>query len=126
MDLAALIQEFLVDCRARRLSPKTIGWYADNLRYFTDWLAAQGDPPTLAAFTLTNGRRYSHWLAERTAKQPTFVSTGGRVTKLIDPTEGLKAARSRRVAGSGCVTKLIDPTERVGFNITLERECCGR
>ena len=55
MDLAALIQEFLVDCRARRLSPKTIGWYADNLRYFLDWLAAQGDQPTLAAFTLCPG-----------------------------------------------------------------------
>ena len=50
MGLAALIDESLVDCRARRLSPKTVRWYADNLRYFTEWLA------------------------ERTAKQPTFVS----------------------------------------------------
>jgi len=80
MELAALIEEFLVDCRARRLSPKTIRWYADNLRYFTDWLAAQGESPRLSAFTLANGRRYSQWLAERTAKQPTFVSpsTGAR------------------------------------------------
>jgi site-specific recombinase XerD len=78
MDLAALIEEFLVDCRARRLAPKTVGWYADNLRYFTEWLADQGLRPTLGSLTLADGRRYGRWLAERTAKRPTFVSVGGK------------------------------------------------
>jgi site-specific recombinase XerD len=78
MDLAALIEEFLVDCRARRLAPKTVGWYADNLRYFTEWLAQQSLRPTLGSLTLANGRRYGRWLAERTAQRPTFVSVGGK------------------------------------------------
>jgi site-specific recombinase XerD len=78
MELDALIEEFLVDCRSRRLSPRTLRWYEANLRYFTDWLTALGERPTLAAFTLANGRRYSQWLSERTVRQATFVSAGGR------------------------------------------------
>ena len=78
MDLANLIEEFLVDCRSRRLASKTVTWYAANLRYFLDWLVAQGAGTDLAAFTLANGRRYSQWLSERTVQEATFVSTGGR------------------------------------------------
>ena len=97
MDLAALIEEFLVDCRARRLAPKTVRWYADNLRYFLAWLANQRDRPDLAAFTLATGRRYSGWLAERTAQQPTFVAVGGRrgVHALLDTDRPLSTATVR-------------------------------
>ncbi|MCC6629876.1 MAG: tyrosine-type recombinase/integrase [Chloroflexi bacterium] len=77
-DLATLVEEFLLDCRTRRLSPKTVAWYAANLRYFLDWLAAEGQAADLAAVTLTNGRRYSQWLAGRTVKQATFVSGGSQ------------------------------------------------
>ena len=57
MKLSALMHEFLLDCRARRLSPKTTAWYAGNLRYFAEWLAGQGLDDDLAAFTLSNARR---------------------------------------------------------------------
>ncbi len=78
MHLSTLVDEFLIDCRARRLSPKTVSWYAANLRYFLDWLAAQGIPDDLTAFTLAQARRYSQWLTERTSRQGTFVSGGTR------------------------------------------------
>ncbi len=76
MQLSALADEFLLDCRARRLSPRTITWYRSNLRYFLDWLAGEGEPDRLASFTLQQARRYSHALAERSALQATFVSGG--------------------------------------------------
>src|SRR5262245_40662439 len=63
MQLSALADEFLLDCRARRLSPRTIAWYRSNLRYFLDWLAGEGVPDRLASFTLQQARRYSHMLA---------------------------------------------------------------
>ena len=37
-----IVSGFLVDCRARRLSPKTIRAYSQELRYFCDWLDGQG------------------------------------------------------------------------------------
>ena len=78
MHLSALVNEFLLDCRVRRLSPKTVSWYQANLRYFLEWLAEQGLGDDLAAFTPATGRRYSHALSERTVKKATFDSNGGR------------------------------------------------
>ena len=40
MLLSALVDEFLLDCKSRRLAPKTVAWYGANLRYFLGWLAA--------------------------------------------------------------------------------------
>ena len=34
------MEEFLLDCRACRLTPKTLRAYGAGLRYFRDWLAA--------------------------------------------------------------------------------------
>jgi len=73
MRLSALIEEFVIDCRSRRLSPKTVSWYQANLRYFLDWLLAHDELDALHAFTLVNARRYSQDLAERGARQGTFV-----------------------------------------------------
>jgi site-specific recombinase XerD len=50
MQLSALVDEFLLDRKSRRLAPKTISWYRTNLRYFLEWLAAEGQPDALAAF----------------------------------------------------------------------------
>jgi site-specific recombinase XerD len=75
--LSVLIEEFLLDGRSRRLARKTLACYAATLRYFLEWLAAEGQPDALASFTLANGRRYSHSLAERTAWRATFVAAGG-------------------------------------------------
>jgi hypothetical protein len=36
--LAVLIEEFLLDGRARRLAPKTLSSYAANLGYFLAWI----------------------------------------------------------------------------------------
>ena len=69
MHLSALVHEFLLDCRVRRLSPKTVSWYQANLRYFLEWLAEQGLGDDLAVFTPDTGRRYSHALSERTVKK---------------------------------------------------------
>lgn len=77
MRLSALVEEFLGDCRTRRLSGKTISWYDANLRYFLDWLRDNGLPDDLASFTLANARRYGLQLSERTASRGTFVSAGG-------------------------------------------------
>jgi len=75
--LAVLIEEFLLDGRARRLAPKTLSSYASNLGYFLEWLAREGLPDALASFTLANGRRSSRALAHRTARRATFVAAGG-------------------------------------------------
>ncbi len=48
------MEEFLLDCRPRRLAPKRVSWYAGNLRYFHDWLMAQGGADQLSSFTLQN------------------------------------------------------------------------
>ena len=78
MQLSALVDEFLLDCRSRRLASKTIAWYGANLRYYLEWLAAEGLPDALASFTLASGRRYSQALSERTARRATFVAAGAR------------------------------------------------
>ncbi|HET8627151.1 MAG TPA: tyrosine-type recombinase/integrase [Thermomicrobiales bacterium] len=78
MLVSDLIDEFLIDCRSRRLAPKTIAWYGANLRYFREWLAREGQADSLASFTLANGRRYSRWLSERTARRGTFLAQGGK------------------------------------------------
>lgn len=78
MRLSDLIEEFCVDCRTRRLSPKTVGWYASNLRYFLEWLRAQGLADDLAALTLPTARRYSQAIATRTVREATFVGNGGK------------------------------------------------
>jgi hypothetical protein len=75
--LAVLIEEFLLDGRARRLAPKTLSSYAANLGYFLEWLAPEALPDVLASFTLANGRRSSRALAHRTARRATFVAAGG-------------------------------------------------
>lgn len=93
MQLSAVADEFLLDCRARRLSPRTITWYRGNLRYFLDGLAQEGAPDKLASFTLQHARRYSHALAERSVRQGTFVSAGGKrgVHALIETDRPLSA-----------------------------------
>lgn len=78
MKLTDLIDEFLIDCRSRRLAAKTIAWYGSNLRYFQRWLADEGHADSQSSFILANGRRYSQWLSERTARRGTFVGDGGR------------------------------------------------
>jgi len=78
MLVSNLIDEFLIDCRSRRLAPKTIAWYGANLRYFREWLAREGHADGLASFTLAHGRRYSQWLTERTARRGTFMAQGGK------------------------------------------------
>ena len=92
MRLSALIEEFLVDCRSRRLAPKTVSWYQANLRYFLDWLLAHDGADTLQAFTLTNARRYSQVLAERMARHGTFVGGAPRrgVYALVESDQRLK------------------------------------
>lgn len=77
MQLSALVDEFLIDGRARRLAPKTIAWYAGHLRYFLDWTAAEGLAGDLAALTLATARRYSRGLTDRTAHPGTFVNSAG-------------------------------------------------
>jgi integrase/recombinase XerD len=90
--LSILIDEFLLDGRARRLAPKTLASYAANLRYFLEWLEREGQPDALAGFTLGNGRRYAQALADRTARRATFVAAGGSrgVHALVDSDEALK------------------------------------
>jgi len=78
MRLSDLVEEFVLDCRTRRLSPKTVSWYASNLRYYLEWLREQGLADDLSAFTLAHARRYAQALAERTVREATFVSIGGK------------------------------------------------
>ena len=40
--LEDLREEFLAHCEARNLSGRTVEWYADRTRRFTDWCASQG------------------------------------------------------------------------------------
>ncbi len=75
--LSALIEEFLHDCRARRLAPKTVRGYESSLGYFAAFLLASATPDTLASFTLANGRRYSYSLTDRVAQRGTFVAGDG-------------------------------------------------
>lgn len=78
MQLSALVEEFIVDCKSRRLSPKTIAWYEANLGYFLAWLARHERGDTIAAFTLRNARAYSAALAEQSAAKATFIPGGGQ------------------------------------------------
>lgn len=127
MQLSALADEFLLDCRARRLSPRTITWYRSNLRYFLDWLAGEGEPDRLASFTLQQARRYSHMLAERSALQATFVSGGKKhgVHAMIETDRPLSA---NTVSGYLRTLKVFSrwlAAEEQGY---LERTCwpgCG-
>ncbi len=93
MQLSALVDEFLLDCRSRRLAAKTITWYGANLRYFLEWLQAEGLPDALGSFTLTSGRRYSQALTERTARRATFVAAGAKrgLHKLEETDQSLAA-----------------------------------
>lgn len=72
--LSALIEEYLIDCRARQLALKTIAGYASFLRYFAAFLQAIEHPDTLGAFTLAHARRYSQELSTRGAIRNTFVA----------------------------------------------------
>ena len=86
MKLSALIEEYLIDCRARRLAPRTIAGYRAFLGYFRDWLLAAGHPDDLRSLTLANARRYSQQLAERPAQRATFVAAGaGRGVHALVP-----------------------------------------
>ena len=40
--LEDLREEFLAHCEARNLSGKTLEWYEDRTRRFTDWCNSQG------------------------------------------------------------------------------------
>jgi integrase/recombinase XerD len=40
--LEDLREEFLAHCEARNLSGRTVEWYGDRTRRFTDWCASQG------------------------------------------------------------------------------------
>src|SRR5207248_3008818 len=73
--------------------PKTIAVYRASLRYFLDYLLAQGRTDALASFTLADARRYSQALSERTARRGTFVAGGARrgVHALVDGDAPLKA-----------------------------------
>ncbi|MBX3012356.1 MAG: tyrosine-type recombinase/integrase [Caldilineaceae bacterium] len=42
------LQEFLIDRRARNLTPKTLHWYTHNLTHFADYAIAQGIEETVA------------------------------------------------------------------------------
>lgn len=57
--LSVLIDEFLLDGRARRLAPKTLSSYAANLRYFLEWLRCNGYPahPLINWATWRDSRR---------------------------------------------------------------------
>src|SRR5262245_48396984 len=78
MLVSDLIDEFLIDCRSRRLAPKAIAWYGSNLRFFREWRAREGHADGLATVSLANVPRYSQWLTERTALRGTFPAKGGR------------------------------------------------
>lgn len=43
--IADLIEEFLDRCRAKNLSVRTIEWYEDRTRRFSDWCLESGNAP---------------------------------------------------------------------------------
>ena len=91
--LSALIEEYLIDCRARQLAPKTIAGYASFLGYFASFLQALDQPDTLGTFTLAHARRYSQELSTRGAIRNTFVAANGirGVHAAVPSAEPLKA-----------------------------------
>jgi len=91
--LSALIDEYILDCRARQLAPKTIAGYASFLQYFASYLGAIGQSDSIGAFTLAHARRYSQDLSTRGAIRNTFVAANGirGVHAGVPSTEPLKA-----------------------------------
>ncbi|HEY8598175.1 MAG TPA: tyrosine-type recombinase/integrase [Thermomicrobiales bacterium] len=93
MKLSVLVEEYLIDCRVRQLSAKTIAGYRSFLNYFVNFLLENDCPDTLASFTLANGRKYSQSLVERAARRGTFVAAGQTrgVYSLVQSETPLKA-----------------------------------
>ena len=75
--LSVLIDEYLLDCQVRQLSPKTVAGYRAFLRYFAAFLLAAGLPDSLTSFTLVHARRYSQGLVARGAIRNTLVAGEG-------------------------------------------------
>ena len=76
--LADIIAAFVVDCRARRLSPKTISSYLEAVASFRASLEAEAAEQTLADLTLDAGRSWAAGLTvgrrpAMTADMPTSL-----------------------------------------------------
>ena len=62
-DLLAAVRAFLLDCQARRLSPRTIKRYGEELHYLRTWLESHGVQQVIA-ITATHLRAYLVYLQE--------------------------------------------------------------
>ncbi len=71
---------FLVDRQARGLSPRTVGFYRDELRYLTEYLESQGATDVLD-LTANDVRRY--FLAPREHRNPSGVHAAYRAAKVF-------------------------------------------
>jgi site-specific recombinase XerD len=74
------VSAFLVDRRARGLSPRTIGFYRDELRYLTDYLESHGVTDVLEV-TADRLRRYLLALGEH--RNPGGVHAAYRAMKVF-------------------------------------------
>lgn len=64
LSLLQAISGFELANKVRRLSPKTVKWYNDNLVRFAEWTAQQCGPQTLGGITTAMIRSFMHYLIE--------------------------------------------------------------
>ena len=79
--LADVVAAFVVDCRARRLSPKTISSYLEAVASFRASLEAEAAEQTLADLTLDAGRSWAAGLT--VGRRPATVANRVRSLKVL-------------------------------------------
>lgn len=79
--LADVVAAFVVDCRARRLSPKTISSYLEAVASFRASLEAEAAEQTLADLTLAAGRSWAAGLT--VGRRPATVANRVRSLKVL-------------------------------------------
>ena len=64
--LSACLSVFQLDVKSRRLSPKTIRFYDQQLRYFLAWLEENGVSPDSVSITELDRNDIRQYLSDRT------------------------------------------------------------
>lgn len=72
MELKRLVKEFIFDCQARNLSPRTITGYQKQLGYFLDYLITEHQVTMLEELRPTHLKQYIVMLQEKGKKDSCF------------------------------------------------------
>lgn len=77
MKFNALINHFMLDCKSRKLSPRTLVSYKNNLLRFNHWIGDNSDIEDINSLII---KEYMGWLVERECKS-TYINTQYKTLK---------------------------------------------